>query len=279
MQFETLHRATGSWDGKPYDSYPEGQPVLSLVKISIPPQTTLDWHCHQALNLGYLVEGELKVETRDGKTVQLRAGDTLAELVDDVHRGHTQAQPATVMVFHAATKDFTLSTPAAQCPPSAPPSTLPVSNLLAHIQQRLYIANDVALHKWDLRKPVQDSLREQQLLQGVQTHAAEYGLSAQRAVAFFSDQIEANKMLQYNLLSAWHAKGEAPDTPRRDLVEELRPQLDKLQADLLHALASFDARQSSNCARQVADDIAQRQTTAVLKQAMIRASGQLCDNP
>ncbi|NOO53696.1 cupin domain-containing protein, partial [Klebsiella pneumoniae] len=62
---QVLHRATGSWDGTPYLDYPEGRPVLSLVKVSIPAHTTLGWHCHQALNLGYLTEGRLEVETRD----------------------------------------------------------------------------------------------------------------------------------------------------------------------------------------------------------------------
>lgn len=115
---QVLHRATGSWDGTPYLDYPEGRPVLSLVKVSIPAHTTLGWHCHQALNLGYLAEGRLEVETRDGKRTSLVAGQTLAELQGEVHRGHTTAQPATVMVFHASNEDLAFSTPEAECPPA-----------------------------------------------------------------------------------------------------------------------------------------------------------------
>ncbi|WP_367394305.1 cupin domain-containing protein [Pseudomonas sp. X4] len=115
---QVLHRATGSWDGTPYRDYPEGRPVLSLVKVSIPAHTTLGWHCHQALNLGYLAEGTLEVETRDGKRTSLVAGQTLAELQGEVHRGHTTRQPATVMVFHASNEDLAFSTPEAECPPT-----------------------------------------------------------------------------------------------------------------------------------------------------------------
>ncbi|MGE8324293.1 MAG: chorismate mutase [Pseudomonas sp.] len=272
-----LHRATHSWDGTPYTHYPQGQPVLYLVKVDIPAHTTLDWHCHPALNMGYVAEGTLEVEARDGKRVKLVAGDTLAELVGDVHRGHTAGQPATVLAFHAATDDQAISIAQAQCPPRQPSGEGPLGTLLGAIEQRLASAEPVALHKWDNTQPVQDSEREQQVQADVRNNAWRYQLPADRAAAFFADQIEAHKMLQYRLLNHWHSQGQAPDSPRRDLQGQLRPELDALQVSLLQSLASFDSHPSPNCAQHLATAIDKRALPPSMKQAVIRATGQLCD--
>lgn len=276
VQSQVLHRATNSWDGTPYTHYPEGQPVLYLVKVDIPAHTTLDWHCHPALNMGYLADGTLEVEARDGKRIKLVAGDTLAELVGDVHRGHTARQPATVLVFHAATDDQAISIPQAQCLPHQP-SGEPLNTLLDTIEQRLASAEPVALHKWDNAQPVQDSEREQQVQADVRDNAWRYQLPADRAAAFFADQIEAHKMLQYRLLNHWRSQGQAPDSPRRDLQGQLRPELDDLQVSLLQSLARFDSHPSSDCAQRLTTAINKRALPPSLKQAVVRATGQLCD--
>ncbi|MGN8251950.1 gamma subclass chorismate mutase AroQ [Pseudomonas sp. SMV7] len=277
VQSQVLHRATGSWDGKPYTHYPDGQPVLSLVKVSIPPNTTLDWHCHQALNLGYLKEGELEVETRGGKRTTLTAGNTLAELVGEVHRGRTTRQAATVMVFHAANEELAFSTPQDQCPGQRPPADGPLDILLDDIEHRLASAESVALHKWDKAQPVQDNKRELQILNDVRNNAWRYQLPAERAAAFFADQIEAHKMMQYSLLNRWHSQGRSPDTSRRDLQQELRPELDALQARLLQHLASLPSDTGSACNQRLASSINERGLSPLMKQAMVRATGQLCD--
>lgn len=277
VQTQVLHRATGSWEGTPYTRYPEGQPVLSLVKVSIPAHTTLDWHCHQALNLGYLAEGELEVETTDGERTRLIAGDTLAELVDEVHRGKTMRQAATVMVFHAANEDLAFSTPQGQCPRRQPADEGPLETLLDDIEHRLANAEFVALHKWDKTQPVQDSKRERQILNDVRNNAWRYGLPGERAASFFADQIEAHKMVQYSFLNQWHSQGQAPDTPRRDLQHELRPELDALQARLLKGLASLPNESRVDCNQRLATSINERALPQLMKHALIRATGQLCD--
>ncbi|WP_143493359.1 MULTISPECIES: gamma subclass chorismate mutase AroQ [unclassified Pseudomonas] len=274
---QVLHRATGSWDGTPYRNYPEGRPVLSLVKVSIPAHTTLGWHCHQALNLGYLAEGRLEVETRDGKRTSLVAGQTLAELQGEVHRGHTTGQPATVMVFHASNEDLAFSTPEAECPPLDATSEDAFDNLINAIEKRLATAESIALHKWDNDQPVQDTEREQQVQARVRNSAWRHQLPAERATRFFADQIEAHKMVQYALLERWQRRGAAPDAHRRDLTSELRPELDRLQAELLHSLSAFDKERRADCARQLATKLHKRPQPIALKQAMIRASSKLCD--
>lgn len=274
---EVLYRSTGSWDGTPYTRYPDGPPVLSVVKTTVPPYTTLDWHCHQALNLGHLLEGTLEVESRDGKRVKLEAGDSLAELVNTVHRGHTQEQAATVLVFHASNEQLAFSTPEDQCQPSVAPDDGPMNTLLDQLEKRLETAKDVALHKWDNAQPVRAAERERALLASVRHQAWRHKLAEERAVSVFTDQIEAHKLIQYNLLSRWQVKGGAPDTPRRDLAGALRPELDAQQSELLQSLANFDNSYRPDCAQRLAVAIDSRALDPSLRHAMVRATAQLCN--
>lgn len=105
-----LLQATHAWDGTSYQSYPSGQPQLTLLKILIPPHTILDWHQHPMPNAGYLLSGELLVETQDAKQLtRLKAGDALAETVGRTHRGRTGEQAAELIVFYAGNTTLPLS--------------------------------------------------------------------------------------------------------------------------------------------------------------------------
>ncbi len=106
---QLLLRTSTAWDGSPYPDYPTASPELSLLKIRIAPDTSLDWHHHPAPSVGYLLAGELRVETRDGRKKLLRAGEALAELTGIVHRGHSGSQGAELIVFHASSPGVPLS--------------------------------------------------------------------------------------------------------------------------------------------------------------------------
>lgn len=160
---------------------------------------------------------------------------------------------------------------------STPPP--PISNLdtlLDAIERRLDLAEAVALHKWDNGQPVQAVAREQQVLASARQAATAYPLDPARAEAFFADQIEANKLLQYHLLDTWHRARQAPALPRRDLGQDVRPALDRLQAQLLAALARFDQTAPANCPSHLADALQQRAHEPVRHLALVRASSQLC---
>lgn len=149
--------------------------------------------------------------------------------------------------------------------------------LLAAMEHRLDLAQSVALHKWDHGQPVQASAREQQVLANVRAAAPAHGLPPERAEALFADQIEANKLVQYTLLFHWHRLGAAPDTPRSDLQQQIRPQLDELQTLLLKHLADFERLKPQDCAATLAAAVASRPVDDLTQRALIRASGQLCD--
>ncbi|MFJ4345984.1 chorismate mutase [Pseudomonas sp. NPDC089401] len=149
--------------------------------------------------------------------------------------------------------------------------------LLDSIERRLTLAEAVALHKWDNQQPVQASLREAQVLSNVRALAPGHDLAPLRAEAFFVDQIEASKLVQYTLLSRWHANGRAPDTQRSDLQQTIRPRLDALQTELLDRLARFHQQPPENCDATLALALAHRPVDALTRQALVRATGQLCD--
>lgn len=161
--------------------------------------------------------------------------------------------------------------------PTSPDPAL--EHLLDTLEQRLDLAEAVALHKWDQRQAVQASAREAQVLASVRQVAPAHHLAPARAEAFFADQMEANKLLQYHLLDTWHLARQAPNLPRRDLGSDIRPELDRLQGQLLAALARFDQAPSTACGERLADALQQRTDDPGRHLALVRASGQLCKTP
>ena len=125
--------------------------------------------------------------------------------------------------------------------------------LIDAVSIRLTIADQVALIKWDTGQPIEDLRREQAVIAAAVRDAPAHDLSGTYAAAFFADQIEANKLIQYGLLARWHRSGSAPQIPRADLRTMIRPQLDALDPRLLQALS--DARQirsAPDCANALA---------------------------
>jgi len=164
------------------------------------------------------------------------------------------------------------------CTSSAQPDSA-LESLLEGMEQRLDLAEAVALHKWDQHQPVQATARERQVIASVREAAPDYRLSPDRAEAFFSDQMEANKLLQYTALSHWQLQQQAPATPRQDLHGQLRPRLDRLQAQLLERLAAFDKTPVPRCSELLAHTLAHRAHDPLRYLALVRASGQLCEKP
>lgn len=274
---EVLLRTSSSWNGDAFTHYPTGTPALSLTRIDIPPYTTLEFHCHQTLGLGYVVSGEIEVQTRAGERIIARAGDTLAEVVDLQHRGRTAALPAQLLVFEADRTAPRTKLGEDGCR-TASAEPVQLATLLNLIQRRLALTEAVALHKWDRQQPVLDGQREHLIRRSVRRAAHRQGSSPERAELFFIDQMEASKLLQYSLLQQWHVQSAAPASPRRDLASQIRPELDELQRQLLTALSSFDSTLGTQCQAELAAALERRGGGAHFKHAMIRATGNLCPN-
>lgn len=110
IERHVLLQSSTSWDGSPYIAYPAGRPELTLLKLRIPANTTLDWHTHPMPNVAYILSGELTVEAKASGQVQLlKPGQTLAEMVDRTHRGTTGDSPVELIVFYAGSPGMPLS--------------------------------------------------------------------------------------------------------------------------------------------------------------------------
>ena len=102
ISFKELVRSSKSWDAKLLVPYPQGQPEITILKITIPAGARLETHSHPVINAGVLVSGELTVKTRDGKVLRLKAGDPIVEVVNTLHYGMNEGTvPAEIVVFYA----------------------------------------------------------------------------------------------------------------------------------------------------------------------------------
>jgi quercetin dioxygenase-like cupin family protein len=106
VHVETLVSDTRSWDGDLLPAYPNGQPEVTLLRITIPPGTRLPLHSHPVINAGILLSGELVVTTEKNDSITLRAGDSLIEVVQTLHYGKNPGTvPAVILVFYAGIED------------------------------------------------------------------------------------------------------------------------------------------------------------------------------
>lgn len=102
IQVETLLKTTDSWDGHALPPYSEGQPEVTILRITIAPGAALPEHKHPYMNAGVLLRGRLIVKLDSGETHQLEAGDSIAEVVETWHYGSNNGtEPAEILVVYA----------------------------------------------------------------------------------------------------------------------------------------------------------------------------------
>jgi quercetin dioxygenase-like cupin family protein len=103
---ETLAKSSSSWDGGALPAYPQGKPEVTILRIKIPAGAKLEMHNHPVINAGVLIAGELTVVTEDNKTLHLKAGDSIVEVVNKKHYGkNVGTQIAEIIVFYAGVAD------------------------------------------------------------------------------------------------------------------------------------------------------------------------------
>ena len=101
-----LVKSTRSWDGRLLPAYPQGQPEITILRITIPAGSRLHTHFHPVINAGVLLSGQLTVVAKNGETLYLKAGDPIVELVNTPHYGVNHGKsPAEIVVFYAGVID------------------------------------------------------------------------------------------------------------------------------------------------------------------------------
>jgi quercetin dioxygenase-like cupin family protein len=110
IKVEQILQTTQSWDGVAYTGYPAGQPQVTVLRITVPPNTSLHWHQHPMISVGYVLSGELTLEKKDtGERKVVHAGEALAETVQTTHRGFTTNESVELVVFYAGKTGLPLS--------------------------------------------------------------------------------------------------------------------------------------------------------------------------
>jgi quercetin dioxygenase-like cupin family protein len=105
-----LVKASSSWDGSVLPGYGEGQPEVTVLRVTIPPGARLPIHKHPVINVAVVLSGELTVETDEGKTLHVGAGNGFAEVVDRWHYGRNDGDvPVEIVAFYAGTVDTPIS--------------------------------------------------------------------------------------------------------------------------------------------------------------------------
>ena len=155
-----------------------------------------------------------------------------------------------------------------------------IEALVRLASERIAIADDVALTKWDSHRPVLDAERENAVIAEVTQSVPHYAVESSDVVVFFRAQIEANKWVQYQDLNRWQLQGCAPNKPRPN-KPQLRQQLDALQQAILQQLAAVHALSGlPQCRLETARAISLYAKHAGLDKvhrlALVRALGDFC---
>jgi quercetin dioxygenase-like cupin family protein len=110
VQVDVLVKTSLSWDGSRLPDYSKGTPEVTILRIKIPPGVQLPLHKHAVINAGVLLKGELTVVTEDNRTLHLKAGESIVEVVNKWHYGKNEGnETAEILVFYAGALDTPIS--------------------------------------------------------------------------------------------------------------------------------------------------------------------------
>lgn len=157
-----------------------------------------------------------------------------------------------------------------------------LANLVRLSSERLALADAVAVSKFHTGKAVEDPQRIQQQLQALVEESKQYALEPQKVKAFFSAQIEANQLVQYNLLDTYAM---TPDLvgPADDL-ETIRQDITRINQQILSIFGAAEAElKQGDCAVKLHEAIAFQANDSdfddLHSMALVRAFGDICRQP
>jgi len=122
------------------------------------------------------------------------------------------------------------------------PAETSLTELMA---SRLEISREVAWIKFLNHLPVRDPQREAELVNRMVTEGQAYGLKPQTVEAFFTAQIQASCLVQKESIRYWKRGGTLPAYAPRDLKKDIRPELDKIGANILRELARVEGQKTT----------------------------------
>ncbi len=93
------------------------RPEITVMKVEIKPGSETGWHSHPVPLYAYVMEGNLTVEVKGGKTYHFTAGDAIVEVVNIPHNGkNLGTMPVVLIAFYTGEigKPNTVMTPSDQ---------------------------------------------------------------------------------------------------------------------------------------------------------------------
>jgi len=104
-----LLQTTTTWAGQPLDM-PHGNVEVTAMEIELAPGAETGWHSHPVPSLAYVLDGELEITLKDGRTQSARPGQALVEVSQLVHNGRNAGEgPVRLVVFYVAPPGTPLS--------------------------------------------------------------------------------------------------------------------------------------------------------------------------
>ena len=97
---EPLLRSSESWAGGAI-AYPDGDADITSIIIRLEEGAEPPFPCHPVPTMGYVLKGAAEIETADGRTKRITAGEPMVEVMQTVHRGRAVGGPAEIVVFYA----------------------------------------------------------------------------------------------------------------------------------------------------------------------------------
>ncbi|SUA41004.1 Secreted chorismate mutase precursor [Nocardia africana] len=176
--------------------------------------------------------------------------------------------------------------PHAQAAPAQEgPSVL--SPLVELVLRRLNTADAVAAAKWTASQRtgqppvVDDPAREAQVYDAMAAAGTRSGLPQDWVRQVFTGQIEANKTVQYGLLTRWRFDPAAAPAPDASDLAAVRPVIDEVNGEILNQLAAHRAVLGApDCAEQLAAAVFPVLTSGRVDPlhgaALVRATVTLC---
>ena len=112
IEAEVLLKSTKDWRGTVLPTYSEGQPEVTIAKVTIPAGMALPLHEHPYMTAGVIVQGTIEVRTDSGDTHIARAGDAVIELVNQAHGGaNIGDEDAVILVVYAGIEGEPITVP------------------------------------------------------------------------------------------------------------------------------------------------------------------------
>lgn len=119
-----------------------------------------------------------------------------------------------------------------------------IDQLLLLMQKRLAIMHEVARTKWVQGLPIEDKVREQQVLDGLVEQANKSGLDENWVERFFQAQMDAAKEIQKRDFACWQQQGVTFETAF-SLKDDLRFYIDQINLEVIDLLRKICGRASS----------------------------------